>query len=56
MKLPEDALEFFREQGRKGGKLRSKRLTKKQKSESGRNAALARWAKAKEKKDNAKKS
>ena len=49
-KLPESALEFFREQGRRGGKLRSSNLTKKERSESARKAALARW----EKKENGK--
>jgi hypothetical protein len=48
-KLPEEALKFFREQGRKGGKIggpaRMKKLTPEQRSEIARKAVAAREAK-----------
>lgn len=44
-KLPEAALEFFRQKGRKGGKQRAANLTPAQRSEQARNAVQARWAK-----------
>jgi hypothetical protein len=50
-KLPAEALEFFRQQGKKGGKLGAKKvaeqLTPEQRSERARKAVLARWAKQK---------
>jgi hypothetical protein len=50
-KIPKAALEFFRKQGAKGGKLsaaaRMKKLTPEQRSEIGRKAVAARWAKKK---------
>lgn len=53
-KLPEAALEFFREQGRKGGKLsgaaRMEKLTAAQRSEIAKNAVAAREAKRRGKK------
>jgi len=46
-KLPPEALEFFREQGakggRKGGKRRLETLTAEQRSEFAKKAAAARW-------------
>ena len=55
-KLPKVALEFFREQGRKGGKLsgaaRMKKLTPEQRSEVARKAVAAREAKRKKAKSN----
>jgi hypothetical protein len=52
MKLPEKLLEFFRKQGRIGGKLggpaRAASLTDKQRSESARKAVEARWARHRE--------
>jgi len=49
VKLPPGALEFFREQGRKGGKLsgaaRMKKLTPEQRSEIAKKAVAAREAK-----------
>jgi hypothetical protein len=51
MKLPAQMLEFFREQGAKGGKLsaeaRMKKLTPEKRSEIARNAVAAREAKRK---------
>jgi len=47
--LSADALEFFRQQGARGGKARKKKLTKEELSEQGRKAVMARWAKAKKK-------
>jgi hypothetical protein len=44
-KLPEAALEFFREQGRIGGTRRAANLTPEQRSEQARKAVQARWAK-----------
>ena len=50
-KLPADALEFFRKQGAKGGKLsglaRMKKLTPEQRSEIAKKAVAAREAKRK---------
>lgn len=46
-KLPEEALDFFRKQGARGGKARKKKLTKEELSEQGRKAVMARWAKTK---------
>jgi hypothetical protein len=44
-KLPEDVIEWFRKQGRKGGKIggpaRARKLTPEQRSESSRKAGLA---------------
>jgi hypothetical protein len=46
-KLPPEALEFFRKQGAKGGRIGGKRrlttLTPKRRSEIARQAAAARW-------------
>lgn len=51
--LPSEAIEFFRSQGAKGGRLsaaaRLEKLTPEQRSEIARAAAKARWAKAKPK-------
>ena len=46
-KLPQEALDFFRKQGARGGRARKKKLTEEQLSEQGRKAVMARWAKAK---------
>jgi hypothetical protein len=50
-KIPPEALEFFRKQGSKGGKLsaeaRMRKLTPEQRSEIARNAVAAREAKRK---------
>ena len=45
-KLSQDVLEYFREQGKRGGRTASKRMTAEQKSERARKAGLARQAKA----------
>jgi len=50
MALPEAVREFFVKEGRKGGKLSAQKLTPKQRKESARRAARARWAKGKKKK------
>jgi hypothetical protein len=42
-KLPAEALDFFREQGKRGGKARLKSLTSGQRSEIAKKAAAARW-------------
>jgi len=42
-KLSAEALEFFREQGQRGGKARLKKLTPAKRSEVARKAAAARW-------------
>jgi len=42
-KLSAEALEFFREQGQRGGKARLKKLTPAKSSEVARKAAAARW-------------
>jgi len=44
-KLPEAALEFFRKQGRIGGRKRAANLTAEERSEQARKAVNARWAK-----------
>lgn len=44
-KLPEAALEFFRKQGRIGGRRRAANLTAEERSEQARKAVQARWAK-----------
>jgi hypothetical protein len=43
-KLPEAALEFFRKQGRIGGRKRAANLTPEERSEQARKAVQARWA------------
>ncbi|HYG99309.1 MAG TPA: hypothetical protein VD837_09275 [Terriglobales bacterium] len=43
--LPKAALEFFQQQGRKGGETRASRLSPKERSEAARKAVQARWAK-----------
>jgi hypothetical protein len=48
-KLSADALEFFRNQGKRGAKARLKQLTPEQRSEIARKAAAARWGKKKPK-------
>jgi hypothetical protein len=53
-KLPEAALEFFRQQGRTGGFKLAETLTLEQRSEIARKAVQARWAKQ-EKVNNSKK-
>jgi hypothetical protein len=44
-KLSDDALEYFRKQGRIGGKKRAANLTPEERSEQARKAVQARWAK-----------
>jgi hypothetical protein len=48
-RLSKEALEYFREQGRRGGrrsgKARLEKLTPEQRSEIARKAAIARWGK-----------
>jgi hypothetical protein len=44
-KLPEAALEYFRQQGRTGGLKRAEVLTPEQRSEIARKAVQTRWAK-----------
>ncbi|MCU1337085.1 MAG: hypothetical protein JWO19_2666 [Bryobacterales bacterium] len=39
-----EMIEYFREQGAKGGKKRAAKMTKAQRSESAAKAAKARWA------------
>jgi hypothetical protein len=54
-KIPKEALEFFRRQGKRGGKLsaqaRMEKMTPEQRSEVAKKAIAARWAKAKKKGD-----
>jgi len=54
-KLPKDVLEFFRQQGAKGGKLsgaaRMRKMTPEQRSEVARKAVAAREAKRAKTKD-----
>ncbi len=49
MKLPKEALAYFREQGRQGGliggKISSANLTAKQRKARAKKAAVARWSK-----------
>jgi hypothetical protein len=51
-KLPEEAMEYFREQGAKGGKAGAKarmdKLTPAQRSAIAKKAAAARWSKVKD--------
>ncbi|HWQ55916.1 MAG TPA: hypothetical protein VN442_19665 [Bryobacteraceae bacterium] len=53
-KLPPDALDFFRKQGAKGGKIGGKKrldtITPERRSEIARKAAAVRWAKKPRKK------
>jgi hypothetical protein len=44
--------DYIRELGSRGGKSRSRNLTPERRREIARNAALARWSKAKKKKKN----
>lgn len=44
MKLPDEVREFFRRQGRIGGKIRAQNLTPEERSEGARRAVEARWA------------
>ena len=50
-KLPKEALEYFRRQGKRGGKLsgaaRMEKLTPEQRTAVAKKAAAARWAKQK---------
>ena len=50
-KIPEQAMEFFRSEGRRGGKKSGKarmaKLTPEKRSEVARKAAAARWSKKK---------
>ncbi len=50
-KMPPELLEYFRKQGRKGGKIggatRAANMTDEQRSEGARKASQARWARAK---------
>ena len=50
MALTEEAREFFVRAGRKGGKIAATKMTAKQRQESARRAAQARWSKAKKEK------
>ena len=43
--LPKEALEFFRQKGRIGGKNRAANLSAKERSDQARKAVQARWAK-----------
>ena len=43
-KMPKEALAFFREKGRIGGRTRAANLSASERSEQARNAVLARWA------------
>ena len=52
MALSKEAREYFAKEGRKGGKLRAKRLTPEQRAESARKAAQARWEREKKEKQN----
>jgi hypothetical protein len=45
VKLPKEALEFFRKKGRIGGYRRAANLSAKERSEQARKAVQARWAK-----------
>lgn len=47
IKLPESALDFFRQQGKAGGLKRSEMLTAEERSDQARKAVQARWAKQK---------
>jgi hypothetical protein len=47
-----EILEMFRANGAKGGKTRAANMTAKQRSDSARKAAKARWAKARAEKNN----
>ena len=49
--FPPELLDFFRREGRKGGKATARKLSQIQRQESARRAAQARWAKAKKKKE-----
>jgi len=44
VQLPDDIREYFRQQGKRGGKTRAKNLTPEQRSEAARKAVQARWA------------
>ena len=48
-KMPKEALEFFRLEGRRGGKARMTKLTPEQRIEVAKKAAAARWGKKKPK-------
>ncbi len=54
-KMPEAVLEYFRAQGRIGGKMRTDSMTAEERSELARKAVQARWAKAKASKKNSEK-
>jgi hypothetical protein len=45
VKLPQEALQFFRKQGRIGGHQRAANLSAEKRSEQARKAVRARWAK-----------
>lgn len=45
----EEQRAYFAKEGRKGGKMRAKRMTPEQRKEVARKAAQARWAKQQEK-------
>lgn len=47
MKLPDEVRDFFRRQGRIGGRTRAQNLTPEERSEGARHAVQARWAKRK---------
>ena len=45
--MPDEIREYFRRQGRVGGKTRARNLTPEERSEGARRAVQARWAKRK---------
>jgi hypothetical protein len=47
--LPPEAREFFRAAGKSGGKKRASKMTPRERQESARKAAHARWKKARKK-------
>ncbi len=47
--MTDELLEMFKQTGAEGGRKRAANMSKKQRSESARRAALARWAKRKKK-------
>jgi hypothetical protein len=48
IRIPEEALKYFRKTGRAGGLKRAENMTPEQRSEQARKAVQARWNKAKE--------
>ena len=54
--FPQELRDYFAKEGRKGGKLRAKRMSPEQRKEVARKAAQARWQKEKAKKSTPKPS